>query len=389
MNPAEDSKSNEKLLSENEVLDLTVKQSRLHIERKCRDETIELLHQSKSLIEKLKLENERLKKTVDVLQKTVQFKNEEIDSKNSLINKLFEKGLQQFSTEQSFNVSVPNVQEDLNLTKDVVEDLDIDSLLKANLGEVNFDEILDMSGFPTDLPDVSCSVFEEEASCTNKLTVPTENENSQQVPNRDDGNVELMSRKKTLHQEVPKDSKTKDPNIIERLVDQKKNVAFIQKKVSPIKIVVEKSNYQLLKRKTKSPPVSPAQKKQKLDFNSSLACPHCNKQFPLGGNWKLKKHISQEHNKSKSVEVKNVPPPVTSNTTKTPNRKRKYTCNVCDKDFSFQSVLTAHGETHKTVTPWSCTFCHKEFDDMTELVNHAQINHGIKNVDSAIKVLNM
>ena len=96
---------------------------------------------------------------MDVLHKTVQFKNEEIDSKNSLINKLFEKGLQQFSTEQSF--SVPNVQEDLNLTKDVVEDLDIDSLLKANLGEVNFDEILDMSGFPTDLPDVSCSVFEE------------------------------------------------------------------------------------------------------------------------------------------------------------------------------------------------------------------------------------
>ena len=55
LNPAEDSKSNEKLMSENEVLDLTVKQSRLHIERKCRDETIELLHQSKSLIEKLKV----------------------------------------------------------------------------------------------------------------------------------------------------------------------------------------------------------------------------------------------------------------------------------------------------------------------------------------------
>ena len=96
---------------------------------------------------------------MEVLERTVQFKNEEIESKNCLINKFFEKGLQQISTDSSF--SVPTVQDDLNITKDVVEDLDIDSLLKANLGEVNFDEILDISGFPTDLPDVSCSVFEE------------------------------------------------------------------------------------------------------------------------------------------------------------------------------------------------------------------------------------
>ena len=89
------------------------------------------------------LENERLKKTVDVLERTVQFKNEEIESKNCLINKFFEKGLQQISTDSSF--SVPTLQDDLNITKDVVEDLDIDSLLKANLGEVNFDEILDMN----------------------------------------------------------------------------------------------------------------------------------------------------------------------------------------------------------------------------------------------------
>ena len=47
--------SNDKLMSENEVLDLTMKQSRLHAEGRCQDETINLLHQSKSLIEKLKV----------------------------------------------------------------------------------------------------------------------------------------------------------------------------------------------------------------------------------------------------------------------------------------------------------------------------------------------
>ena len=180
------------------------------------------------------------------------------------------------------------------------------------------------------------------------------------------------------------------PTIIERLVDQKKNIAVIQKKVSPIKIVVEKSNYQLLKSKDKSPITStiPPQKKQKLDVNSSLSCPHCNKQFPLGGSWKLKKHISVEHDKREDVR-KASPSPTTISKTSTSNRKKKFSCYVCDKEFSYQCILTAHIEWHRTVTPWSCTFCHKMFDDMTDLVKHAQINHGIKNMDSAIKVLNM
>ena len=58
LNPVKD--SHEKLMSENEVLDLTIKQRRLHAEGRCQDETISLLHQSKSLIEKLKVSNSSL-----------------------------------------------------------------------------------------------------------------------------------------------------------------------------------------------------------------------------------------------------------------------------------------------------------------------------------------
>ena len=64
-------------------------------------------------------------------------KNEEIDNKNGLLNKLLERG---FSQQSFFD------PRETSLIKDNVEDLDIDSLLQANLGdgEVNFD-ILDLS----------------------------------------------------------------------------------------------------------------------------------------------------------------------------------------------------------------------------------------------------
>ena len=84
----------------------------------------------------LQLENERLRKSLEVLQRVIDAKNEEIDKKNSLLNKLLEKGFNQPPLEPSRETTF----------RDNVEDLDIESLLQANLvdGEVNFD-ILDLS----------------------------------------------------------------------------------------------------------------------------------------------------------------------------------------------------------------------------------------------------
>ena len=82
------------------------------------------------------MENERLRKSLEVLQRAIDAKNEEIDKKNSLLNKLLEKGFNQ-----------PTLDPPRETTfRDNVEDLDIESLLQANLGdgEVNFD-ILDLS----------------------------------------------------------------------------------------------------------------------------------------------------------------------------------------------------------------------------------------------------
>ena len=82
------------------------------------------------------MENEKLRKSLEVLQRIVDAKNEEIDNKNGLLHKLLEKG---FSQPLYFDPRETAM-------RDNVEDLDIDSLLQANLGdgEVNFD-ILDLS----------------------------------------------------------------------------------------------------------------------------------------------------------------------------------------------------------------------------------------------------
>ena len=82
------------------------------------------------------MENERLRKSLEVLQRAIDAKNEEIDKKNSLLNKLLEKGFNQHTLDHPRETTF----------RDNVEDLDIESLLQANLGdgEVNFD-ILDLS----------------------------------------------------------------------------------------------------------------------------------------------------------------------------------------------------------------------------------------------------
>ena len=93
---------------------------------------------------------------MEILQRTVQAKNEELENKNAMLNKLMERGLT-CSSDPSDPVEKGSK---LSCFKDI-DDFDIDTLLKANIGDLdNFESILDISGsgniLPTDLPDVAC-----------------------------------------------------------------------------------------------------------------------------------------------------------------------------------------------------------------------------------------
>ena len=114
---------------------------------------LEKSHKKSSAEKRLELEVERLKKVVDVLSRSLKTKSEELEQKKQLINKMIEKNLH-LPTPPLAVAAAGEVGE---ATGDVVEDLDldIDSLLQANLGAVNITDFLNLSGSYKNLPDLS------------------------------------------------------------------------------------------------------------------------------------------------------------------------------------------------------------------------------------------
>jgi len=316
-----------------------------------------LLEVERRKIVNLELENERLRKSLEVLQRTVDAKNEEIDKKNSLLNKLLEKGFSQPCLDPPRETTF----------RDNVEDLDIESLLRANLdgGEVNFD-ILDLSQTgnifqsedgddfyeaPLDLVTPSTSKDKAQPLPLYQSTLKT-----LPLPNRDDGITNTTGDVNNWFSKIKE-----DPTVIQRLVDQH----YDQKKVTPLKLS------SVLKRVRGSEEVivseaSPA-KKRRIDFSSSLKCPHCDKQFPLGGQWKVRKHILQEHEDQ--------------------TKKQAIVCELCNKTFHSQSVFLSHSEMHRVGDPWNCNLCNGQFGELPLLVDHAKMEHNIDKAEMACKIV--
>ena len=99
----------------------------------------------------------RLRKYSEVLKRTLQSKSDELDQKKSLINQMIEKSLGSSPSDQAMPGEVYTLEGD---AAGAVEDLDIDSLLQANLGALDITDILNISEsdnnfLPTDLPDLS------------------------------------------------------------------------------------------------------------------------------------------------------------------------------------------------------------------------------------------
>jgi len=547
-----------------------------------------LLHrEEKKKCSKLELDNERLRRSVEILQKTLDAKKADIESKDAMINKLLEKGLN-----KALSYYLPDGEKS---NKKDAEELDFDSLLQANFGDFdNFESVLDLSGtgniLPTDLlPDVT-GEWEEEAaniSVSIKEMLPCLN-TSPQIPNRD-GNIVIGEQMSLSNNSISESKPKEDHTIVSRLVDQQRNFASVQTKVSPLKIVLDKKRTPLIKRKQISPlrPIPQknirldqvptdgheenlitnkriklekhalwkelkiekhfhsnknrvnndivlkqrrssddnkskanegssqrkrstellhSNKKNDVDFkklknesrssmsnkhdskvngkcceiknthdkyvkgelsnsiaqksdkkllgplrnnssltskkysgdhssrgdskrrtysssenerkssissdigltganpgatkpvpknfnsykpskegsssqqefsasNTSFRCPYCGKQFPRGGEWKLKKHIASEHEEQERGG----------------NKKKQFTCHKCSADFSSNSVLISHMERHRRSpwkkNPWKCGACREKFSEMKQLAKHVKQYHGVKKWEKASKLV--
>jgi len=322
----------------------------------------------------LQLEIERLRKSLDICKRTVKEKCSEVEAKNKLINKLIED-----------KTKIESINDGLE------DNIDIDNLLHANLGEVDLSDILNLTGsaFPDDLDSLDVSNFMSNqaklslsptslAMATNTSYV-IEQEVQNQFPNRE-GSTEVQ------------EDTVKVKGVVGRMVDQKKSYLSSQEyiseakdvpKVSPIKIKIMKGDhpcpYQLASRNKQQVTVpltsdtSTPCKKLKLSSMSAkdaspvphcLSCPHCGKQFPLGGQWKLTRHLSSAH----------------SNT-------MVYSCQDCDKQFPCQSILTAHTKWHKLTNPWQCGDCGYRLGNLSQFIKHAKSAHKVSSLPTIRKLL--
>ena len=302
------------------------------------------------------MEVERLRKSLEICKKTISEKNNEIDGKNKLLNKLME--------------------EKTRIDSVIEEDIDIDNLLHANLGEgdVELDDILNMSSsaFPEDLGSLDInSMMQEQSLCLSpgSLDLATNtayvvDEVPMQFPNRE-GSTERNDE----------DGSVK--TLVGRMVEQKKSFdpSDKQKKVSPLKIRRGRNEFKVVDSKRKRSGSSDddfLEKKPKPHGKvlpvapQCLSCSYCSKKCPMGGQWALERHVAATHGEYMNDETY---------------------CQYCDKKFTYESCLAAHTRWHEVTYPWQCGNCDYKIDILEKFVKHVRSVHAITSVDDSRKLL--
>jgi len=305
----------------------------------------------------LQLEVERLRKSLEICKKTLNEKTNEIEGKNKLINKLMEDKMR------------------IDASNDVIEEnIDIDNLLNANLGEgdVDLDDILNMStsAFPEDLGGLDInSMMQEQSLCLSPGSLDLATNTAYVV---DEMPVQFPNREGSMESDEDGTVKT----LVGRMVEQKKtsNTFDNQKKVSPLKIIRGGNQFKVVDKKRSRgesfndvPEKKPKPSGKVLpDAPQCLACSSCSKKFPLGGQWALERHVAAAHGE---------------------DSRDKNCCQYCDKKFIYESCLAAHIRWHVATNPWQCGNCDYKIDGLEKFVKHVRGVHGVNSVENARKLL--
>jgi len=298
---------------------------------------------------KLQVEIGQLRVSLDQRNKALKEKSREIDSKNLVIKRLIK--------EKSV----------LEARHDVMEDeIDIDDLLKANLGELITKDVLKLTDntFPVDLIDLD---FPSQDLKTDQLykSLPSSSIKLRKISAAEAKEVSELFQ-------IPNRGNNTKTDKQKKVGDTKKGKVPRFQKVSPLKILKDDKDFKLVKKSQKLPPLRPNYQQfkpnplasEKLLSSLTISCPHCDKTFPKSSQWRLVEHMNSSHNATIT-----------------------YPCQYCDKQFTYKSILTAHMMRHKSTYPWECGKCGYKPRDIRSFAKHVKSVHGVAHLEEARKML--
>ena len=265
-------------------------------------------------------------------------------------------------------------------SEDIIDDdVDIDNLLDANLGDVSFTYLLSLidSSFSADLIDLNLTNLDFMDMDSDQVKLPSSM--AMDINTVFNAEEALLPNREAIYQ-INHDVKKKDleriggqrtcPRSSESVAGQghaiKPQNYKSLKAVPPIKITKEYNKYKISKRRnllvnSQSCPVGSSPSKQMKTSKMSrdispapqfISCPLCSKKFLRGSQCKLTKHLSSSHNSDMA-----------------------YSCKYCDKQFTCQSILTAHTVWHQLTNPWQCDECGGRFENIKQFIEHVKRNH--------------
>ena len=217
--------------------------------------------------------------------------------------------------------------------QDVIEDeIDIENLLQANLGDMTIKDILNMTEatFPSDLVDLDFRHLDLQPN------------QCQSSPSTSPSQVEIEDHKK------------------DKMLDQMNSLPQIVKQINQ-NLLLKSMNQEVNQLSPNGPSFSKSSSQASAE---SISCPICGKSFPRGSQWMVMKHISSSHDTAII-----------------------YPCQYCDEQLPCQSILTAHFRRHQLTHPLQCAQCGYKPGDMASFVRHVKSVHVVTRVETARKML--
>lgn len=146
--------------------------------------------------------------------------------------------------------------------------------------------------------------------------------------------------------------------------------------------------------------------------STTVVCPHCPKQFPRGGAWKIPQHISSAHPSSSphlAPQLSSSPPSSTTSSIgltapqlqgkspssrgalnqrqkgnpPTPSPPLSMVCKQCGEKLPNYSTQVAHRALHSALPPWQCLGCKLPLPSLHIFLDHVRGSHKVTSLQQA------